>query len=161
TDALLDDAVDAFADAFDTLLGAVAEACGGATARAQQAASLPAAIAIDVDAAIADWEASGRIGRLWALDAGVWTGADEAAWLGWLRIADDQLAHLEQLEAIAADVREAGFGHALLLGMGGSSLFPELLSLTFASGEGHPALRILDSTDPVQVGAALDAIDVQ
>ena len=162
TDKLLEEAVAAFADAFAALLGAVATAVGGGgtTHIARQTASLPAAIQADVDATIAEWGASGRVVRLWGLDAGVWTGADESSWLGWLRIADDQLAHLEQLEAIARDVHETGFGHALLLGMGGSSLFPELLSLTFEPAAGHPALRILDSTDPTQVQAALDAIDV-
>jgi transaldolase / glucose-6-phosphate isomerase len=162
TDALLDEAVGAFAAAFDTLLDAVATAVsGGGTAHiARQTASLPPAIQADVDATIAEWGESEKVARLWGLDASIWTGADESNWLGWLRIADDQLAHVEQLEAIARDVRETGFGHALLLGMGGSSLFPELLSLTFAPRAGHPALRILDSTDPAQVQAALDAIDV-
>jgi transaldolase / glucose-6-phosphate isomerase len=161
TDALLDEAVAAFADAFDVLLDAVAHACaGGASATTRQVASLPTDIQAEVEATIADWGATGKVGRLWALDASVWTGADESRWLGWLRIADDELAHLDQLEAIARDVRATGFGHALLMGMGGSSLFPELLAMTFAPGPGHPALRILDSTDPEQVQAALDAIDV-
>jgi transaldolase / glucose-6-phosphate isomerase len=162
TDTLLDEAVAAFADAFAALLGAVAAAVsgGGTTHIARQSARLPRAIRADVDATIAEWGESGKVARLWGLDASVWTGADESSWLGWLRIADDQLAHLDQLEEIARDVRTTGFGHALLLGMGGSSLFPELLSLTFAPGAGHPALHILDSTDPTQVQAALDAIDV-
>jgi transaldolase / glucose-6-phosphate isomerase len=160
TDRLLDEAVAAFAEAFDVLLGAVGAALAGAAGTARQVASLPPEIAAEVDATVAEWEATGKVGRLWALDASVWTSADESSWLGWLRIADDQLAHLEQLEAIGDDVRAAGFGHALLLGMGGSSLFPELLAMTFPPGEGHPALRILDSTDPTQVQAALDAIDV-
>jgi hypothetical protein len=72
---------------------------------ARQRASLPPAIAADVEATIAEWCESGRVARLWALDPTVWTAGDEASWLGWLRVADDQLAHPGRLDAIAADVR--------------------------------------------------------
>ena len=71
---------------------------------------------------------SGKVRKLWAHDATLWTGADESRWLGWLAITDEQLTQLEQLEAIADDVRQAGFTDAVLLGMGGSSLCAEVLA---------------------------------
>ena len=62
--------------------------------------------------------------RLWARDATLWTGRDEAQWLGWLGIANGQLAHLERFAGIREAARTGGFSHVLLLGMGGSSLVP-------------------------------------
>jgi transaldolase/glucose-6-phosphate isomerase len=106
-----------------------------------------------VQAALEDWRLNGKVRRLWARDATLWTGSDEASWLGWLGITDDQLAHLEHLREIAKDVQEAGFSHALLLGMGGSSLGPEVLKMTFGKQPGFPELHVLDSTDPAQVKA--------
>ena len=87
-------------------------------------------------------------------------GRTSRSWLGWLHVAEDQLAHSERLDRIARDVAGAGFEHVLLLGMGGSSLCPELLSRTFPRGEGHPQLRILDSTDPAQVSARERELDL-
>jgi transaldolase/glucose-6-phosphate isomerase len=106
-----------------------------------------------VQASLEDWRLNGKVRRLWARDATLWTGSDEASWLGWLGITDDQLAHLEHLRDIAKDVQEAGFSHALLLGMGGSSLGPEVLKMTFGTIPGCPELHVLDSTDPSQVKA--------
>ena len=91
--------------------------------------------------------------RLWQRDASLWTGADEAKWLGWLDIAGDRLAHVQDLRRIAVDAKSNGFTHALLLGMGGSSLCPEVLKMTFGKIAGSPELHVLDSTDPAQVKA--------
>ncbi|KAB1986867.1 hypothetical protein, partial [Haemophilus parainfluenzae] len=81
--------------------------------------------------ALEDWQQTGKIRRLWAQDATLWTGRDEHNWLGWLGISDDQLAHLEPLTQLAQDVQDLGFTQVLLLGMGGSSLCPEVMKLTF------------------------------
>src|SRR5204863_7102991 len=64
------------------------------------------------------------------------------------------------LEAIAADVKSVGFKHALLLGMGGSSLCPEVLRLSFGKIDGFPELFVLDSTDPAQVKAFENKVDL-
>jgi transaldolase/glucose-6-phosphate isomerase len=161
TDRLLDEGVAAFTASFDRLLAAVAETCRAApgTRPDSHELALPADLRAAVDEVVADWQAGGKVRRLWARDASLWTGGDEARWLGWLGVAEDQLAHSGQLDRIAADAREAGFADALLLGMGGSSLFPELLALTFPPADGHPRLRVLDSTDPAQVRAADQAVD--
>ena len=87
-------------------------------------------------------------------------GPDEGSWLGWLGITEDQLATKQHLEDVAADVKAAGFKHALLLGMGGSSLCPEVLRMTFGKIEGFPELFVLDSTDPAQVKAFENKVDI-
>jgi transaldolase/glucose-6-phosphate isomerase len=104
-----------------------------------------------VQKSLEDWSISGKVRRLWARDASLWTGKDEGQWLGWLGITEDQLAHRERFDQVAADVKAAGFKHALLLGMGGSSLCPEVLRLSFGKIEGFPELHVLDSTDPAQI----------
>jgi transaldolase/glucose-6-phosphate isomerase len=90
----------------------------------------------------------------------LWTGSDEGSWLGWLGVTEDQLAHKQHLEDIAKDIKAAAFKHALLLGMGGSSLCPEVLRMTFGKIEGFPELFVLDSTDPAQVKAFEQKVDI-
>jgi glucose-6-phosphate isomerase len=80
--------------------------------------------------------------------------------MGWLGITEDQLAHKQHLEDIAKDVKSAGFKHALLLGMGGSSLCPEVFKMTFGKIDGYPELFVLDSTDPAQVKAFEAKVDI-
>src|SRR6185295_9433799 len=84
----------------------------------------------------------------------------EGSWLGWLEILDQQLARADELRRVAEDARQAGFTHALLLGMGGSSLCPEVLRMTFGTLRGWPDLSVLDSTDPAQVRAAEARVDL-
>ena len=90
----------------------------------RQSYKLPATLSGAVKASLEDWKANDKVKRLWQRDASVWTGADESNWLGWLDITAQQLAHIDVLKNIAADVKKAKFKHALLLGMGGSSLCP-------------------------------------
>jgi len=100
---------------------------------------------------LADWKTSGKVKRLWARDASLWTNSDESAWLGWLGITDDQISRQDQFGKIAQDVRAAGFMHAVLLGMGGSSLCVEVFKLTYGRIQGYPETLVLDSTDPAQI----------
>ncbi|HZI64669.1 MAG TPA: bifunctional transaldolase/phosoglucose isomerase, partial [Thermoanaerobaculia bacterium] len=121
-------------------------------------------LAPDLDAAVraglAAWDATGSSRRLWARDATLWTGGDEGRWLGWLDIVEQQRGRLGELRDFAALVREAGLRHALLLGMGGSSLGPEVLASVFAPAPGQPELLVLDSTDPAQVRAFEARLDL-
>ncbi|HUZ75728.1 MAG TPA: bifunctional transaldolase/phosoglucose isomerase [Stellaceae bacterium] len=147
------DGVRLFADAADRLLGAVARKraavlVGGVD---RQSVALPAPLESSVKAALDDWRRAGKVRRLWRLDSGLWTGTNESQWLGWLGICDDALAHLAPLEALARDARSEGFTHVVLLGMGGSSLGPEVLGKTLGSAPGFPVLHVLDSTDPAQI----------
>jgi glucose-6-phosphate isomerase/putative lipoic acid-binding regulatory protein len=113
-----------------------------------------------VEATIKEWQAGKKMARLWQGDATLWTGDDESKWLGWLRIVEEQLAQIKQFAALAADVAKGGFTHALLLGMGGSSLCPEVFKITFGKQKGHPELHVLDSTDPAQIKAIEGQVDL-
>jgi len=122
--------------------------------------SLPESLATTVKATIADWQSGGKMQRLWQRDATLWTGSDEANWLGWLDIVDEQIAQHDQLAKLAKEVQSRGFQHVLLLGMGGSSLCPEVLRLTFGRITHFPTLHVLDSTDPGQVKSFEHLIDI-
>ena len=119
----------------------------------RQTYKLPGPLAGAVAASIDDWKKNNKVARLWQKDASLWTGTDESNWLGWLTIADEQLAHIDALKQVAADVKKARFKHVLLLGMGGSSLCPEVLRMTFGKIKGFPELHVLDSTDSAQIMA--------
>lgn len=155
TDRLLNDGVQLFAEAFDKLLQAVDKRCQPAVSTVvnRQTYALPDNLATSVRASLEAWRIDGTVRRLWARDATLWTGTDEGEWLGWLRITEDQRATCLRLRTIAEEVKSAGFSHVLLLGMGGSSLCPEVVARTFGRQNGYPKLYVLDSTDPAQVRA--------
>ncbi len=127
----------------------------------RQTYKLPGPLANGVAASIEDWGKNNKVARLWQKDASLWTGTDESNWLGWLTITEEQLARLDVLRQIAEEVQKARFKHALLLGMGGSSLCPEVLRMTFRKIKGYPELHVLDSTDPVQIKATEEKVDLK
>ena len=122
--------------------------------------SLPESLAAAVKTTIGDWQSGSKMQRLWQRDASLWTGDDEASWLGWLDIAEEQIAHPIKLLGLAKEIWSAGFKDVLLLGMGGSSLCPEVLRMTFGRIAGFPELHVLDSTDPAQVKSFENKIDI-
>jgi transaldolase/glucose-6-phosphate isomerase len=122
--------------------------------------SLPEPLASEVKANVQHWQSGGKTQRLWNRDATLWTGSDEAQWLGWLDITDEQLAQQDQLQKLAREVQQREFQDVLLLGMGGSSLCPEVLRMTFGRINHFPNLHVLDSTDPAQVKSFEHQIDV-
>ncbi len=121
--------------------------------------SLPSDLESAVKEAAKKWDADKNTDRLWKKDASLWTNTDEAKWLGWLDIVDEQLSSVSKFKALAAEIREDGFTHILLLGMGGSSLCPEVFSQTYGRQSGSPELLVLDSTDPVQIRSMRAKID--
>jgi transaldolase/glucose-6-phosphate isomerase len=123
--------------------------------------SLPAELEAAVRSTLREWTEQGKLRRLWARDPALWTGADEGAWMGWLDIVGDQLARVDELRRVAGDAQQAGFTHVLLLGMGGSSLCPEVLGMTFGRQPKWPQLLVLDSTDPAQVQAAEGRVELR
>jgi len=151
TDKLIRDGVRLFADAADKLLGVVAhkriEILG--VAIDPQTFALDAQIKKRVDEIADEWRARGNVRRLWQRDKALWTGTDEDRWLGWLDSADD--AEIAQYLAFAGQIKPKNFKDAVLLGMGGSSLGPQVLAETFGPQNGWPRLRILDSTVPAQI----------
>jgi transaldolase/glucose-6-phosphate isomerase len=157
---LVKDGVKQFADAADKLYGAVAHkraASLGGGIDPQQLA-LGDSIGKAVERSTEDWRASAKIRRLWQHDKSVWTGTDEDKWLGWLR--SPASADIADYEDFAQKVRGQNFTDAVVLGMGGSSLGPEVMARTFEKKAGFPKLHVLDSTDPAQVRNLQASINV-
>ena len=127
----------------------------------RQTYKLPGPLAGAVASSLEEWKKNNKVARLWQKDASLWSGTDESNWLGWLTIAEEQLAHIDAFKRIAEDVKKARFKHALLLGMGGSSLCPEVLRMTFGKIKGFPELHVLDSTDPAQIKAIEAKVDLK
>jgi len=123
--------------------------------------SLPDPLKKQVADAVADWSKGDKIRRLWQRDASLWTNTDEGQWLGWLDIVEQQIADVPKFQEFAQEVRRENFSDILLLGMGGSSLCPEVLAKTYGQIDGFPRLHVLDSTDPQQVKAFEDAVDLE
>src|SRR6266849_5622018 len=126
----------------------------------QQTFSLPRDLSESVNALLDEWSANNNIHRLWARDASLWTGADESKWLGWLDIVSEQQKNIARFTGFAEEVKRESFSHLLLLGMGGSSLCPEVMRKTFGKIDGFPELHVLDSTDPGQIGTFENKIDI-
>jgi len=160
TTELVKDGVKLFADAADKLYGAVAHkrltVLGAGIDR--QDLKLGNDISKAVAAATEEWRVSAKIRRLWSHDKSVWTGTDEDKWLGWLN--SPAAADVADYEDFARRVKGQNFSDAVVLGMGGSSLGPEVLAETFARKPGFPKLHVLDSTDPAQVRAMEKAVDI-
>jgi len=96
------------------------------------------------------------IDRIWERDATLWTGADEAKWLGWLDEPRRTGERVAELESFADSVADEGLDAVVLLGMGGSSLAPEVLRRTFRVESFH----VLDTTHPAAIRAVENAIDL-
>ena len=110
---------------------------------------------------VRDWTRQGTLARLWARDAQVWSGGDEANWLDWLDAVPRGRAALPALTELGADLRRGGFTAALLIGMGGSSLGPEVLAKILGKDSGMLPLHIIDSTDPAQIASCEAALDIE
>lgn len=159
TQELEDEGVAAFSKSFETLMAAIEAKRLALRKRTPQRPSN----------AQDDWEAAVQarcraldesrvLDRMWAKDPSLWT--DDAAHhaeirdrLGWLDLPRSMAPQAGEIMAFAREVRQAGFTHVGLLGMGGSSLCPEVLRETFGVGEGGLDLAVLDSTDPAAVRA--------
>jgi hypothetical protein len=96
------------------------------------------------------------IDRIWERDPTLWTGAEEAKWLGWLDEPRRMGERVAELEAFADSAAEEGLDAVVLLGMGGSSLAPEVLRRTFRVESFH----VLDTTHPAALRAVENAIDL-
>jgi transaldolase / glucose-6-phosphate isomerase len=158
---LLDDGVKEFSAAFDALLGSIEKKREGVLKSALDRMSyrLPASLDDEVKATVKDWRTAGKVRRLWARDASLWTGHDENRWLDWLTVVDAERDSGQVLAAFATEAQR-DFTHALVLGMGGSSLCPDVLARTFGRVRGYPELLVLDSTDPAQIAAMEARIDL-
>ena len=156
---LVEDGVVLFADAADALLGAVAgkrAALAGDSLNGMRE-DLPEALRKAVDERLEQARAQGWSRRLWRGDATLWTGKDEGEWLGWIAAAEGRQVDMAALAALGEEARQ--YRDAVLLGMGGSSLGPEVIGRILGPAPGHPPLHVLDTTDPGQIGTVAAAID--
>jgi transaldolase / glucose-6-phosphate isomerase len=160
TDKLIRDGVRLFADADDKLFGVVAhkrsEILGDRVDR--QSLALDQQFKKRVDEVADEWRSHGNVRRLWQRDKSLWTNSDEDRWLGWLDSVDD--AKISEYVAFAGEIKQENFKDAVLLGMGGSSLGPQVLAQTFGRQNGWPRLRILDSTVPAQISDLEAGLDL-
>ena len=167
---LLNDGLKAFADSYDKLLENIGDKMAKLRERQHVhtgvSPSESAGLALgpylrDVEATLSDLEQRDVVGRIWRRDHTVWKPepTEIANRLGWLTVGDTMEEQVPSLEALAAEVREAGMRHVVLLGMGGSSLGPEVMRRTFGSFGGYPQLMVLDSTVPSWINAVTEAID--
>ncbi|MCX4246294.1 bifunctional transaldolase/phosoglucose isomerase [Paraliomyxa miuraensis] len=154
---LLERGVVLFEDAMDALLATIAD-----MQRRQRGprldrtgSSLPQALQDALTQAMREWDAAGNTAKLWAKDPSLWTRRGEEQWLAWLDEVDRQREHQERLAGLQALLESRGLTHVLLLGMGGSSLGPDVLARTFGAHvpKGSLVLGIVDSTDPTQIAA--------
>jgi transaldolase / glucose-6-phosphate isomerase len=150
-DKLIRDGVRLFADAADKLLAVVAhkriEILGDKIDR--QDLVLDPQLKKRVEDITDECRSRGNVRRLWQRDTSLWTNSDEDRWLGWLDPVDDR--QIAEYTAFAGEIKQENFKDAVLLGMGGSSLGPEVIAETFGRQNGWPRLRILDSTVPAQI----------
>lgn len=161
TDALQIDGVKKFAEAFDKLLGAVEtkrrEVLGP---RIAGQSAFFAGMAGEIHTTMQKWKNEGLSRRIWDGDPKVWTNSNEDRWLGWLGIAHQQESNLDLPYAVMTELHDEGITHVVVLGMGGSSLCPEVLAKTFENTNGSPTLLVLDSTDPAQVATLEKKLDL-
>ena len=125
-----------------------------------QTFSLPPDLTQSVEATLKEWTDDDKVKKLWARDASLWTNSDESKWLAWLSIVDEQQKTATRFVKFAEEISAGGFSHALLLGMGGSSLCPEVMRKSFGKIEGFPELHVLDSTDPARIKSIESKIDL-
>jgi glucose-6-phosphate isomerase len=110
----------------------------------------------DFEAALKELKAKKTIARIWRKDSSVWSDKPDhqkiiANSLGWLTVPEQLLKRVAELTSFAEEIRSAGFTHAVVLGMGGSSLCPEVFGQSFGAQPGYPVLLVLDSTVPAAV----------
>ena len=163
TDNLLADGVKSFADSFDTLLANISEKMASLAAQlpTPPTSSLGGHLP-DVEAALRDLQDREVIKRIWAKDHTVWKPdpTEISNRLGWLNVTEAMAGQVPAIQSFADEVKEAGYRHVVLLGMGGSSLGAEVLWQTFGSAPGYPEPITLDTTVPDWIQAVNRTIDV-
>lgn len=165
TEILTNEAIELFSDPFDKLLGTLEKKRRNllGTKMNSFAYEIPGEMQLLVGEHLKEWADSGKIRRLWERDASVWTGKDESKWLGWLDVIQGSMKQSDEVTRFAEEVKNDGFKHVLLLGMGGSSLAPLLFSMIFSQNgnqESWPKLSVLDSTHPDEIRAAERSLDL-
>jgi transaldolase/glucose-6-phosphate isomerase len=162
THQLLDDGVKAFAKSFETLMTSIAEKCQRLLAGWEHHSANLGPYQKSVDSVLEEMAENQIVKRIWAHDHTVWKPepSEITNRLGWLHSAQVMSENLHHLYALTEDVRSDGYTHALLMGMGGSSLAPEVFQEILRVAEGHLNLVVLDSTDPGAILAHAEKLDL-
>jgi transaldolase/glucose-6-phosphate isomerase len=164
TDTLLREGIDKFIEPFDELIRGVESAREAAVTKRPPAiaSSIPDELEPGIVEQVERAQKERVVQRIWRKDATLWApeGTPEIAdRLGWLTISDALLDQADGLEAFAQECRSDGLEYAVLLGMGGSSLGPEVIRRSFGDAGGM-TLHVLDSTDPDAVLSTERAIEL-
>ncbi|PKB65950.1 MAG: transaldolase [SAR202 cluster bacterium Io17-Chloro-G4] len=162
TDQLLADGLKGFVESFEKLMDNIEDKKARLMAQKHQHPGVSLGDYLpEVESALADLQRRQVISRIWSGDHTVWKPdpTEISNRLGWLTVSDTMYEQTTVLEALGREAREAGMRHAVVLGMGGSSLGPEVLRQSFGSTPGYPELLVLDSTVPDWVRSVADAID--
>jgi transaldolase/glucose-6-phosphate isomerase len=166
TDTLLREGIENFVTPMNKLLAGIE------STRQMVLTGRPAAIAATIDAQLSE-KIAARVAtaesehvarRVWAKDESLWGGPgvpEIGDRLGWLTISDAMAERADELVEFARGCVADGLRDAVLLGMGGSSLAPEVLWRTFGAAEDSLALHVLDSTDPAAIAAVTEQVDLE
>jgi len=162
TQQLQDEGVAKFAKSFEALMDSIAEKREQLLAGWQHQTASLGSYQAAMDDILAEMKENRIMARIWAHDHTVWKAepTEITNRLGWLHTAEVMLENLPRLEGLVDAVRAEGYTHALLLGMGGSSLAPEVFRKTFGLKDGYLDLAVLDSTDPGAVLAQAERLDL-
>ncbi len=150
------DGVASFAKSFDGMLATLAAKREAALVNVRQTAHL-AKWQKAVAATTARMDETKLGARLWQKDPTLWKPGEAehqkeiSLRLGWLDVVDLMQTKVTELTTFAGEIKRAGFTHAVLCGMGGSSLAPEVLRETYGVAKGYLDLAVLDATDPEAV----------
>ena len=157
TTKLTEEGVASFSESFDELFEVI-EARRVEVMRSIMArhGAAPGKYQGDFESTLKDLDKQKVVPRVWKKDPTVWKDDPEhekiiGNALGWLKVAETMQPHVAELVAFADEIRKAEFEYAVVLGMGGSSLCPEVLARTFSKKDGYPQLYVLDSTVPTAI----------
>ena len=147
--------VSAFSDSFAALLGAIVYKQKQLSSGAERVSLSLGSYADTYSAALDELAKKDFLKKLWGKDASLWSSDPQHVEiikkaLGWLNIPQHLLEEVANLQRFAKEIA-AEFSHVAVLGMGGSSLAPDIMRETFGKSDGYPQLHVLDSTDPQQI----------
>lgn len=166
TQQLQDEGVAQFMASFDTMTGSITAKRAAITSGVLDRMKAELGTNVDdVKSALKKMESESWIRRIWRKDATLWKDDEAhkkviANALGWVTVVDQLVEHADELAAFSQRVRNDGFTDVMLLGMGGSSLCPEVFRRTFGKVDGFPTLHVLDSTDPATVESFEQRVDL-
>lgn len=165
TEKLQEEGIDAFADSFSSLLATLDEKRDTILHGLKEHLTLEIGdFKNQVEARLKLWREESFTRRLWAKDPTLWVSESQpeiSNRLGWLVLPEMMYERLEDLISFADQVKSQEISHVILLGMGGSSLAPDIFQRTFGNARGYPELIVLDSTHPSAVLSVEERLDLR